>query len=59
MTNPWGDQGGFEFRGRADMTTKVNGKWVDLLNIEERLHSIAGVSTVAVLPDPLGSMAPP
>jgi len=47
--------GHLEFRGRADMTTKEKGKWVDLLAVEEAIRAVNGVESVAVLPDPKGA----
>lgn len=47
-----------EYRGRADMTTKEKGKWVDLRDVEERLRSTSGVKDIVVLPDPRGGSMP-
>jgi len=47
-----------EYRGRADMTAKDNGKWVDLRDVEERLQRIAGIGDVVLLPDPHGGPQP-
>ncbi|CAE8697688.1 unnamed protein product, partial [Polarella glacialis] len=50
--------GRIEFRGRADMTAKERGKWVDLLAVEEALQSLDGVTEAAMLPDPSGGSEP-
>ena len=54
LVQKWPD-GTLEFRGRADMTMKQRGQWVDLVSVENKLQQLSCVEEVAVLPDPAGS----
>ena len=54
LVQRWPD-GTLEFRGRADMTMKQRGQWVDLLSVESKLQQLQAIEDVAVLPDPAGS----
>eukprot|EP00971_Amphidinium_carterae_P276659 5490345-Amphidinium_carterae.2 len=45
----------FEFCGRADMSTKERGQWIDLLDLEGRVDAIDGVKVSKLLPDAGGS----
>lgn len=54
LVQKWPD-GTLEFRGRADMTMKQGGQWVDLVSVESKLQKLHGIEEVAVLSDPGGS----
>jgi len=44
-------QCGVVYKGRADMMTKSKGKWVDMLELEDRISQMSGILAVKILPD--------
>ncbi|CAJ1417292.1 unnamed protein product [Effrenium voratum] len=48
------EDGTLEFRGRADMSMKQGGQWVDLGAKLSALEALSGVEDAALLPDPGG-----
>ncbi|CAK9006648.1 unnamed protein product [Durusdinium trenchii] len=54
LVQRWSD-GTLEFRGRADMTMKQRGQWVDLSTLQGNLQEIKEIEDCQVVPDPGGS----
>ena len=53
LVRKWPD-GSLEFRGRADLTMKQRGQWVDLFGLQSKLEALEGVEESALLPCPEG-----
>ena len=53
LVQRWPD-GSLEFRGRADMTMKQRGQWVDLFTMQSKLEALEAVEESALLPCPEG-----